>query len=80
MAACYFNSMKLAVENGIRNVAFPSISTGVYSFPVELAAKIAVRTVNRFLDANPGTIDVVEWVLFDEKTYSYYEKVIDALY
>lgn len=80
LAACYFNSMKLAVENGIRNVAFPSISTGVYSFPVELAAKIAVRTVNRFIDANPGTIDVVEWVLFDEKTYSYYEKEIDALY
>lgn len=45
---CYFNSMKLAMDNGIRSIAFPSISTGAYGFPVELAAKIAVRTVNRF--------------------------------
>ncbi len=50
LANCYFNSMKLAMDNGIRSIAFPSISTGVYSFPVELAAKIAVHTVNRFLD------------------------------
>ena len=45
----YFNSMKLALDNGIRSIAFPSISTGAYGFPVELAAKIAVHTVNRFL-------------------------------
>ena len=44
LANCYFNSMKLAMENGIRTIAFPSISTGVYSFPVELAAKVAVHT------------------------------------
>ena len=48
LANCYFNSMNLAMDNGIRSIAFPSISTGVYSFPVELAAKIAVHTVNRF--------------------------------
>ena len=42
LANCYFNSMKLAMENGIRTIAFPSISTGVYSFPVELAAKVVV--------------------------------------
>ena len=49
LANCYFNSMKLAMDNGIRSIAFPSISTGAYGFPVELAAKIAVHTVNRFL-------------------------------
>ena len=43
LANCYFNSMKLAMDNGIRSIAFPSISTGVYSFPVELAAKIALH-------------------------------------
>ena len=53
LANCYFNSMKLAMDNGIRSIAFPSISTGVYSFPVELAAKIAVHTVNRFLQDKP---------------------------
>ena len=45
LASCYYNSMKLAMENGIRTIAFPSVSTGVYCFPVERAAKIAVNTV-----------------------------------
>ena len=70
---CYFNSMKLAMDNGIRSIAFPSISTGAYGFPVELAAKIAVRTVNRFLQDNPDSFDLVEWVLFDTHTKSMYE-------
>ena len=52
----------------------------MYRFPVDRAAKIAVKTVKRFLDANPGTIDLVEWVLFDAETYSCYEKEVDALY
>ena len=60
LASCYFNSMKVALENGIRTIAFPSISTGVYSFPVELAAKIAVKTVNRLLQDNPDSFDLVE--------------------
>ena len=59
---------------------FPSISTGVYSFPVELAAKIAVHTVNRFLQDNPDSFDLVEWVLFDTHTESVYEVEVDQLY
>ena len=51
--------MKLAMDNGIRSIAFPSISTGVYSFPVELAAKIAIHTVNRFLQDNLDCFDLV---------------------
>ena len=73
LANCYFNSMNLAMDNGIRSIAFPSISTGVYSFPVELAAKIAVHTVNRFLQDNPDSFDLVECVLFDTHTESVYE-------
>ena len=80
LAGCYFNSMKLAMDNGIRSVAFPSISTGVYSFPVELAAKIAVRTVNRFLKDNAEKFDLVKWVLFDSNTDSVYESEVDKLY
>lgn len=76
LANCYYNSMKLAAEKGIKSIAFPSISTGVYHFPVDLAAKIAVGTVKRFLDANPRTVEIVEWVLFDDRTYSYYKKEI----
>ena len=80
LANCYFNSMNLAMDNGIRSIAFPSISTGVYSFPVELAAKIAVHTVNRFLQDNPDSFDLVEWVLFDTHTESVYEAEVDKLY
>ena len=70
---CYFNSMKLALDNGIRSIAFPSISTGAYGFPVELAANIAVHTVKRFLQDNLNSFDLVEWVLFDTHTESVYE-------
>lgn len=72
--------MKLAMENGIRTIAFPSISTGVYSFPVEAAAKVAVRTVNRFLQGNPDSFDLVEWVLFDDHTELVYEAEVDKIY
>ena len=77
LASCYFQSMQLALENGIRSIAFPSISTGVYCFPVELAAKIAVKTVSRFLVDNGNSFDLVEWVLFDSRTESVYEKEVD---
>ena len=73
LSNCYFNSMKLARDNGIRSIAFPSISTGAYGFPVELAANIAVHTVNRFLQDNLNSFDLVEWVLFDTHTESVYE-------
>ena len=76
LADCYKNSLALAVENNIRTIAFPSISTGIYRFPVERAAKIAVATVKAFLQENPDKIDEVLWVLFDEKTESIYEKEV----
>lgn len=79
LASCYLNSLKTAVENGIRTLAFPSISTGVYGYPVEKAAKIAVKTVRQFLDDFPGRIDTVEWVLFDERTYAAYKSELDKL-
>ena len=80
LASCYFNSLKVAMENGIRSVAFPSISTGVYSYPIEDAAKVAVGAVKRFLDSNPDAIDLVEWVLFDDRTLKAYENEVDKLY
>lgn len=80
LASCYFNSMKVAMDNGIRRIAFPSISTGVYGYPVDKAAKVAVRTVKRFLDEFPDKVELVEWVLFDDKTYAVYEEEIDRIY
>ena len=76
LANCYRNSLQVAVDHGIRTIAFPSISTGVYHFPVEEAAQIALKTVKQFLDEHPGKIDEVYWVLFDDKTLHVYE---DAL-
>lgn len=80
LASCYYNSMTLAVEKGIRTIAFPSISTGIYHFPVQLAARIAVGTVARFVEENTGKIDMIEWVLFDDNTYAVYEAEVDKYY
>ena len=79
LASCYYNSRKIAVENGIRTIAFPSISTGVYCFPVERAAKIAVDTVHRFLQENPDSFDLVEWVLFNDQAASAYETEVSLI-
>lgn len=79
LASCYLNSMKIAADKGIRTIAFPSVSTGVYRFPVELAAKIAVQTVAEFLNENPDKFDLVEWVLFDGHTEKAYENEVAKL-
>lgn len=80
LASCYYNSLLLAVQNGIRTIAFPSISIGIYAFPVDKAARIAVSTVYRFIQENPGKLDIVMWVLFDDKTEKVYENEVDKLY
>ena len=59
LASCYRRSLEVAVENDLRTVAFPAISTGVYGFPVERAARIAVRTVASFLSALRGVEQVI---------------------
>ncbi|MDO4321875.1 MAG: O-acetyl-ADP-ribose deacetylase [Lachnospiraceae bacterium] len=74
LAACYRNSLKLAAEYGIRTIAFPSISTGVYGYPVEKAAGTAVRTVREFLAEHPDKMDAVIWVLFDSHTKAVYDE------
>lgn len=79
LAHCYKNSLKVAIENQIRTIAFPSISTGVYRFPVEKAANVAVKTVQLFLEKNPGKLEEVIWVLFDEYTESVYRKAVDSI-
>lgn len=73
LASCYRSCLGLAVENGIRSIAFPSISTGIYSYPLDEAAEIAVRTAKQFVVEHPGKLDVIKWVLFDDKTLQAYE-------
>ena len=76
LASCYRNSLKIAAEHGIRSVAFPSISTGVYSYPLQEAAKIAGRTVRDVLQECPEAFDDVLWVLFDKTTKSAYDEAL----
>lgn len=73
LANCYRNSLKLAVENGIKTIAFPAISTGVYHFPLERATSIAIKEVKDFLKKDKS-IEKVIFVCFDEITYSIYNK------
>lgn len=77
LADCYRNSLKVAVEHGIRKVAFPSISTGVYGYPVGKAAKVAVETVRQFLEKNPGKLDLVLWVLFNDEAERAYREELE---
>ncbi len=71
----YLNSLKLAVGNGIETIAFPNISTGVYGFPKEKAANIAIETVTQFLLEN-YQIKQVFFVCFDQENYELYQKLI----
>ena len=64
------------MEHGIRSVAFPSISTGVNSYPVQQAAEIAVRTVREVVKEHPEAFDEILWVLFDEQTKLMYDEAL----
>lgn len=76
LANAYRNSMQVALEHGIRTVAFPSISTGVYHYPLNEAADIAVKTVKSFYMEHEDAFDYVRFVLFDETTLKAYDKAI----
>lgn len=73
LASCYKSCLEIALRKEIRSIAFPSISTGIYSYPIEEASEIAVRTVKEFAKEHPGSFDVIKWVLFDERTLQAYE-------
>ncbi len=75
LANAYRNSLKLAVENKVKTIAFPNISTGIYHFPKDKAAEIAIKTVKDFLSAHQQ-IDKVIFVCFDQENYDIYKKLL----
>jgi O-acetyl-ADP-ribose deacetylase len=75
LANGYRNSLKLAVENKVKTIAFPNISTGIYHFPKDKAAEIAIKTVKDFLSTHQQ-IDKVIFVCFDEQNYVIYKKFL----
>jgi len=76
LANCYKTSFKLAQENNIKTIAFPCISTGVYRFPKERAAQIAVSQTREFLKSNK-TIENVTFVCFDDENFEIYKSLLD---
>ncbi len=71
----YLNSLNLAVENDVKTIAFPNISTGVYGYPKEKAAQIAIEAVKKYLE-NDSRISQVYFVCFDSENYKLYKKLV----
>ena len=75
LADCYRNSLQLAVENGIKTIAFPAISCGAYGYPIQAAAQIAVKTTREFL-ANADRLEKVIFVLWGDDIYEAYHRLL----
>ncbi len=78
LASAYQNSLELALRHGIKTVAFPSISTGVYGYPITEAARVALTTAHDFLETHPE-LEEVRFVLFGKQAYQAYENVLMEL-
>jgi O-acetyl-ADP-ribose deacetylase (regulator of RNase III) len=76
LANAYRNSLEQAAEHGLKTVAFPSISTGAYGFPIEEAAETAIETIREFLENHPDTFDGVRMVLFSVDDLQEYERAL----
>lgn len=74
LASCYRRCLELAREHGVRSIAFPAISTGIYGFPAQRAAEIALRTVKE--RAGPSAVEQVEFVCFNQQTQTIYERLL----
>jgi O-acetyl-ADP-ribose deacetylase (regulator of RNase III) len=75
LASCYRNSLRLAVENGIKTIAFPAISCGAYRYPISEAAQIAVMTTRKFLSKN-NKIDKVAFVVTNSEIFAAYQQIL----
>lgn len=78
LKSCYESSLQLAVENNIKTIAFPCISTGAYRFPFAKAAAIALQTVNEFLKEN-NSIDKIFLVVYSQKEFEHYQNVLNNM-
>jgi O-acetyl-ADP-ribose deacetylase (regulator of RNase III) len=78
LASAYRSSLELASQHGIKSVSFPSISTGAYGYPIELAAPIALQTAMDHLQSHPD-VEWVRFVLFGRSAYQAYERALRGL-
>ena len=80
LANCYRNSFKAAAELKINSIAFPSISTGVYRFPLQRATEIAMAETKRFLETEESTLNKVVFICFGEKAFQTYQDVFKRVF
>ncbi len=78
LASCYWRSMEIAKDKGLKSIAFPSISTGAYGYPVQEAAEIALHVVHDFIKQE-NTIQLVRFVLFDKGTFQAYSDALNKI-
>jgi O-acetyl-ADP-ribose deacetylase (regulator of RNase III) len=78
LARCYANSLAVAVGHGLKTIAFPSISTGAYGYPIEQAASVALCSVRDALVAG-AALELVRWVLFSENDLAVYQRTLEVL-
>lgn len=78
LASAYRTSLDVAAEEGARSVAFPSISTGIYGYPVDLAAAVALQTVDAWVAEHPDALESVTFVLFSSDTLEAFERASQA--
>jgi O-acetyl-ADP-ribose deacetylase len=76
LSSAYLSSLRLASENGIKTIAFPNISTGIYGFPKDKASKIAVSAVADFLNNNETSVESVIFVCFDQENFELYKELV----
>lgn len=79
LASAYRESLKLAVDKGLKSVAFPSISTGAYGYPIDKAAGVALDTVISFLKAKATPVTEVDFVLYDSRAFEVYATALRGL-
>ena len=79
LAEAYVSSLKLAVSKGLKTIAFPSISTGAYNYPVREAAEVSLRTIKNFLEKNEGTKEII-FVLFTQSALEVFRTVADEVF
>lgn len=79
LVSCYRRSLEVALENGLKTIAFPSISTGAYGYPYDRAAELALATVKTFLEEKAG-IELVRFVLFNQPVFQAFEKAMKKVW
>ncbi|MGC8565232.1 MAG: O-acetyl-ADP-ribose deacetylase [Thermoplasmata archaeon] len=76
---CFFNSLKLALDNSLKSIAFPAISTGAYGFPMDKASEASIQAIYEFLNKNPNRFKEICIVLFTDDAYENFEKALKKI-